>query len=90
MPYALIALGIATGYLDFLGWPNVQSAGIMLRREFFTNDPPFYKWLGALILVGALGYIPGARPIAVAFLILIMLSILLEHNNALVDTLKAI
>jgi hypothetical protein len=90
MPYALIAVGLALGYLDFLGWANVQSAGTMLKREMFTNNPPFYTWLGALILIGLIGYIPSGRPIAVAFLILVMLTMLLSHNNALVDTLKAI
>lgn len=88
MPYFLFAIGVVAGYLDYLGFGNVKAAGTMLSAELFTHNPPFYKWLGAIMLVGLIGYIPAARPVAVGMLILILLAILLEHNNALVNALK--
>ena len=88
MPYILVALGIVLAYLDYLGSANLEAAGSLLKQEIFTGNDPFYKWLGALILVGLLGYIPETRPIAMAMLTLIVLAIVLAHNGAYENLIK--
>lgn len=81
MPYILIATGLMFAYLAYEGKGSLNAAGSLLEQELFTNQDPFYKWLGALIIVGLLGYIPETRPIAVAMLTLIILSIVLTKRD---------
>lgn len=81
MAYILIFLGAAGLYLDYLGFPNVAAAGALFRAEIFSYSPPFYKWLGAFIIVGMLGYIDQLKPIATAMLILIIVAIVLTNKR---------
>lgn len=82
MPYFLILLGVALAYLDYQGAANVKAAGSLIYEEFTQGTSPFYKWFGALMLVGLLGYIPEMRGISTGFLVLIILAILLSHKGA--------
>jgi hypothetical protein len=88
MAYAILAVGALLAYLTYLGPNNLKAAGGLLKGEMFTYSDPYYKWLGAIIIVALLGYVPSLRPIAVAFLILITLSIVLSHQNSFVTLLK--
>lgn len=90
MAYVLILAGIALGYLDYLGSGNLTSAGSLLSQEMFKGSDPFYKWIGALILLGMLGYIPEMRPIAMSMLVLVILAIVLSHTAAVSNLEKAI
>jgi len=90
MPFVLIAFGIFLAYLDWLGSNNLVEAGSLAKQEMFSGSDPFYKWAGAFILVGMIGYIPEMRPISTAFLILIILGIALAHNGAVNNLTKAL
>lgn len=81
MGYVLLALGLALAWLDYLGANNVKQAFSLAYTEVFTGKPPFWKWLGAIIIVGAIGYIPEMEPIATGLIVLILISIVLSHNT---------
>lgn len=90
MAYALIALGLALGYLDYEGTANVVGAGSLLKTEMFGGTTPFYKWFAALFIVALLGYIPAMRPISTAMLILIIVAVILSHNSAFASLMKGL
>lgn len=81
MGYVLLALGLALAWLDYLGAQNVRDGFALAQEEIFTGQTPFWKWLGALVIVGAIGYVPDMEPIATGFLVLIMVSVVLSHNS---------
>lgn len=81
MPFILVFVGIALADLAWLGGGNVIQAGDLLKSEVFTGNNPFYKWMGAIILIGLLGYVPQTRGLANALLILVILSIILSSKN---------
>jgi hypothetical protein len=81
MPFILVFVGIALADLAWMGAPNLTQAGSLLKSEVFTGSQPFYKWMGALILVGLIGYAPGARGVSTALLVLILLAIILSNKN---------
>lgn len=90
MPFALIAAGLVLAWLDYLGSANLAGAGSLLKQEVFTNQNPFYKWAGAIVIIGLIGYIPELRGFAVAMLTLVILSIALSHSGAVVNLEKAL
>lgn len=90
MAFFLIALGSAIAYLDYLGTNNLVGAGSLLKSELFTDPTPFYKWLGALILIALLGYVDELRPVSQAMLILVIVSILLSHSGVVANLSKVI
>jgi hypothetical protein len=61
-----------------------------LKTEFFGSSNPFYKWAGAIIIIGAVGYVPELRKFAVAMLTLVILSIALAHGGAVANLEKAL
>lgn len=81
MPFVLLFIGLILAYLDYLGTGNLVGFGSLLKQETLTNSDPFYKWAGALIIVGLIGYIPEMRSIAVAMLVLITLALLLSNTQ---------
>lgn len=88
--YVLIALGIALAYLAYQGEASILGAGVVLKQELFTNADPYYKWAGAFIIVGLIGYVPELQPFATAMLILIVLAIALSKAGAVVNLEKAL
>lgn len=81
MPYILIAVGVILADLAWQGPTNITGAGTLLRNEMFGGSDPFYKWLGAIILLGLLGYVQSARGLATALLALVLLAIVLSNRN---------
>lgn len=81
MPFILIVVGVILADLAYQGGDNLTQAGSLLRQEMFGGNDPFYKWLGALILLGLLGYVPAGRGAATALLILVLLAIILSNKN---------
>lgn len=88
MPYFLIALGLLLAYLDYLGSAHVTAAAQLTWQEVTAGNPPFYMWLGALLLVGLIGYVPDLKPISIGFLVLIVLALLLAHTSATAQLIK--
>lgn len=84
MAYILIALALLIGWLDYLGTANVKAAATLLYQEVFqgqSGQQPFWKWLGALIIIGAIGYVPELEGLATAMLILVILVIVLSKAS---------
>ena len=90
MAYTLIALGILIAWLDYLGTANIKAAGNLLYTEIFTGSDPFWKWAGALIIIGAIGYVPALEPPATAMLFLVVLVIVLSHSSGFTALLKGL
>lgn len=65
-----------------------QSLASLLKDDF-TGNNPFWKWLLAIFLIGAVGYIPNLRPISRAFMALVIVVFLLS-NKGLFDNLKSV
>lgn len=81
MGYVFIALGVVLLWLDYLGAKNIEDAAVLAYNEVFTGNPPFWKWLGALIIIGAIGYVPELEPPATAMLALVLVAIVLKHDS---------
>jgi hypothetical protein len=90
MAFVLVFIGLTLAYLDYLGTGNLVGVGSLLKQETLTNTDPFYKWAGALIIVGLIGYVPEMRGVAIAMLILIVLALLLSNTAAVGKVAQAL
>jgi len=87
MPIAFIAIGAlfliaaVRGTLTDNG--NQQGLLTLLKSDFVSTDAKgnFLVWLVTLWIIGALGYIPGFRPIANALLFLVVLVLVLSNSK---------
>lgn len=88
MPIAFIAIGALFLIAAVRGTitDNGKQPGLLtlLKSDFVSTDAKgnFLVWLVTLWIVGALGYIPGFRPIANALLFLIILVLFLSNSKA--------
>ncbi len=55
----------------------------LLKDDFKSKDnsPPFQVWILAIFVTGSLGYIRAVRPVANAFLVLIIVVLLLSNKG---------
>lgn len=90
MGVVFISLGLFLGYLTWLGAPSIEAAGSLAKTEVFTASDPYYKWLGALLIIWAIGLIPDMRGISVAFLTLVLLALALSHSSGVTALEKAL
>ena len=90
MPIAFIAIGalflIAAVRGTINDGPNGQPPGLLtlLKSDFVstTAQGNFLIWLVTLWIIGALGYIPGFKPIANALLFLVVLVLVLSNSKS--------
>jgi hypothetical protein len=54
---------------------------VSLIKDDFTGTDPFWKWMLAILLIGAIGYIPNLRPISRAFMGLVIVVFLLSNQG---------
>jgi len=59
------------------GNPSLTS----LIKDDFTGTDPFWRWMLAILLIGAVGYIPNLRPISRAFMGLVIVVFLLSNKG---------
>ncbi len=59
------------------GNPSLMS----LVKDDFTGNNPFWKWMLAILLIGALGYIPAMRPISRGFMALVIVVFVLSNEG---------
>lgn len=90
MAFVLIGLGVAMAYLEYLGTANVKGAGKLLYAELFSGSNPFYKWAGAMLIIGLIGYIPEMEPISMAFLVLVLVVIILHNQSGFTTLIKGV
>lgn len=55
----------------------------LIRDDFKSSAgvPGFHIWIAAIFVTGALGYIKAMRPVANAFLVLIVVSLVLSNRG---------
>lgn len=58
---------------------NTHADLFSLLKSDFTGDQNFVVWIIAIFVAGALGYVPGLRPLSYAFLLLIVAVIVLTN-----------
>ncbi len=78
MPLVLLLVGIVLLSTAILG---TTSQLVTLLRGDFTGQNNFTVWLIAIAFIGGVGYIPGFRPLANMFFVLLILVILLANQK---------
>lgn len=79
MPFALLIIGLV---LLISGVRATQDTLFSLVKGDFTGTDNFIYWLGAIMIIGALGYIPKVKPISTALLVLVIVVLFLKKGNA--------
>lgn len=78
MPFVLLIVGV---YLVTAGIRGTQDTAFSLIKGDFTGTDNFIYWLAALLIIGALGYIPKVKPISTALLVLVIVVLFLKKGN---------
>lgn len=81
MPIFFIVVGlmlVIVGVND-----KMRELGALAKEDFQPsgNQPGFAVWLVAIFLVGSLGYIKTIKPVANAFLTLVVISMILSNRG---------
>lgn len=78
MPFALIIAGII---LTVAGVRSTENALFALLKGDLTGTNSFIWWVISILAIGSVGYLPGMRQLANAFLALIMIVLVLSVNK---------
>lgn len=78
MPFALLIIGLM---LITVAVRNTQDVFVSLIRGDFSGPGNFFYWVAALVLVGAIGYIPRLKVLSDSLLVLILLALVLSRGN---------
>lgn len=78
MPFALILAGIV---LTVAGVRSTENALFSLLKNDFVGTPSFVWWTLSILAIGSVGYLPGMRQLANAFLALILIVLILANNK---------
>jgi hypothetical protein len=68
---------------------TTATAGELLKRDF-TGPNNFFTWFFAILFVGALGYVPTLKPLSIAFMVLLFISIFLSSGSGFFDKLQEV
>jgi hypothetical protein len=79
MPFALLMIGIL---LLTVAVRNRQTEFVQLVRGDFSGPGNFMYWVLALVVLGSIGYIPKAKPVANLFIVLILIVLILKRGNS--------
>jgi hypothetical protein len=82
MPFVLIIAGVV---LIISAVRNTQQQLFYLLALDFTGPHNFIFWFLSILLIGALGYIPKAKPLSDGFLILVILVLFLKKGTGFFD-----
>lgn len=88
MAFVLVALGSVLIYLEYLGTTNIKAAGSLVKDEVWGSNDPYWKWLGAIIIIMMIGYVPGLENVATMMLVLVFVSIILAQQSGFTQLLK--
>jgi hypothetical protein len=78
MPFVLLITG---AILLTASVRNTQDNLFALVRSDFTGPNNFIYWFIAIFVIGSIGYIPKAKPVATMFLVLVVLVLVLTRGN---------
>lgn len=82
MPLVLLLVGVTLLVTAFKG--TTGQLGTLVKNDITgtsSSDPGFAKWLLAFAIIGGFSYIPGFRPVANAFLALVIIALVLSHGG---------
>lgn len=85
MPFALLIIGVwllIAGIRNTAGPVSQQGTLFNLFHGDFTGSDNFAYWFVAIVLIGAIGYIPRLRSVSVAFLTLVLVVLFLKKGNS--------
>jgi hypothetical protein len=54
---------------------------VALVKSDFTGQPNYFEWVLAIVLIGAIGYIPKMEPVSRAFMALVIVGMLLSNRG---------
>lgn len=89
MPFILLGVGIL---LVVLAVKGTQRQFFKLLVGDFTGSGNFIYWVVAILVIGAVGYIPKLKALSNSFLVLVMLVIFLSNKgffNSFNDQIKS-
>lgn len=78
MPFAFIIIGLM---LLVSGVRNTQTDLYTLVKGDFTGDNNFIFWTLSILAIGAVGYAPRLKPVANAFLVLVIVVLFLSNKG---------
>lgn len=78
MPFALVTIGLVLLVAAIRG---TQSQLYTLVQGDFTGPNNFVYWFVSILIIGAIGYIPKAKPFSVAFLALVIIALFLTKGK---------
>lgn len=82
MPFVLIISGTV---LLIAAVRNTQQDLFFLLANDFTGTNNFIYWFVSILIIGAIGYIPKAKPISDGFMVLVILVLFLKRGTGFVD-----
>lgn len=78
MALVLLLVGIVFLTSSVLG---TQAQLFTLLKGDFTGQDNFVEWGVAVVFIGAVGYIPGFKPLANSFFVLLVIALLIANRN---------
>lgn len=78
MSFALLIIGIT---LIVAAVRDTQRDLISLLYGDFTGQGNFWFWIAAILIIGAVGYIPRLKPISDGFLVIVLLVLVLSKGD---------
>lgn len=78
MPFVIVAIGLV---LLAAAYQGRQQELFSLIKQDFTGTPNFLTWIFVIGAIGALGYIPGLKPVSTAFLVLVIIVLFLSNGG---------
>jgi hypothetical protein len=85
MPFVLIIAGIV---LLIAAARDTQCQLFTLLVGDFTGTNNFIYWFLAIMIIGAIGYVPKLKPVSDAFLILVIIQLFLVKDRGFFDQFK--
>jgi hypothetical protein len=82
MPFALVIIGIVLLVAAIRNTLSGPGGLLTLLKGDFTGPNNFIYWMVAILIIGAIGYIPDLKKLSVAFITLVIVVLFLKRGNA--------
>jgi len=85
MPFALLLIGVwllIAGVRNTAGPASTPGTLFALLHGDFTGTDNFAYWFIAIVLIGAIGYIPKLKSLSTAFLVLVLVVLFLKKGSS--------
>lgn len=86
MPIALLIVAVAFVVVGFNG--TQSDLACLLKQDFGTGKGSFLYWLAVIVILGSLGYVEKLRPVADAFLVLLIVVLFLTAGKGVFSQLN--